>query len=130
MDNILLIVVVGFFSILFLLNIFKILSNIFTKFKDNSEAKENFSEALKEEVNNSVRPHLNSMKGMYEKREEEDMSFSSFVFSSFKDKLGNYVEKSEKMVETEICECCSEYENADCKEAYCLEGSGISCPKS
>jgi len=130
MDNPLLIGLVSFFGLLFILNIIKIFLNLFIKVKDNSEAKESFSEGLKEEVNSNVRPYLTSMEGMYEKQKEGDMSFASFVFSSFKNKLAPYAEKSETMVEEEISKCCDDYQNAACKEAYCLEGAGISCPNS
>jgi hypothetical protein len=66
---------------------------------------------------------------MYEKSASKASTLSAFVFSVFKDKFSTHIEKDEKLVEEEICKCCSEYEGAECKESFCLEGSGLSCPQ-
>ena len=84
---------------------------------------------LRTEIDEQVKPHLTSLEGMYNKSNSTATTLGSFVFSIFKDKLSSYVEKDEKMVEEEICKCCSDYEGAECKESFCLEGSGLSCPK-
>jgi hypothetical protein len=67
---------------------------------------------------------------MYQKSEETDgISFSSYVLGVVKEKLSPLIERDEKLVEEELFSTCSAYEGADCKENYCLEGSGISCSK-
>jgi len=118
-------------SILFL-NFIKIFINIFTKPKMTKEMIETnkVKEELRSEISTTVKPHLTSLEGMYEKSDSKAGSFSAFVLSIFKDKFSTYVEKNEKLLESEISKCCDDYEGAECKESFCLEGSGIACPKS
>ena len=73
-----------------------------------------------------VRPRLASLEKKFDSEKKEGEKFSNFVSNAFKDKFKN---KNEKIVEKEICRCCNGYENADCKEDYCLAGSGASCSK-
>ncbi|CAA6805672.1 MAG: Unknown protein [uncultured Sulfurovum sp.] len=120
-------------GIVLFLNVIKVFSNILSTPK-KVVSKEELEEAalvsdLRLEIDEQVKPHLTSLEGMYKKSNSTAATLGSFVFSIFKDKLSTYVEKDEKMVEEEICKCCSDYEGAECKESFCLEGSGLSCPK-
>ena len=138
MDNntIFIYVLFGIIGVIFFLNIIKIIINIFTKSRAKSKVKEAVEEVnplrdeLRGEINEKVKPHLTSLEGMYEKSNSSESSFSAFVLSIFKDKFSKYQENDEKLLESEIGKCCSDYEGADCKESYCLEGAGISCPQS
>jgi len=88
-----------------------------------------FVAEVRADIEEQVKPHLTSLEGMYNKSESKVESLGAFVFSVFKDKFSSHIEKDEKLVEEEICKCCSEYEGAECKESFCLEGSGLSCPQ-
>ena len=115
------------------LNVIKVFINLFTRSKRKKEVMAEVNtlrEEIREEINKKVKPHLTSLEGMYEKSESSEKTFSSFVFSAFKDKLSTVIGKNEKLVESEICKCCGEYEGSECKESFCLESSGISCPKA
>ena len=130
MDNIIVLYVIGgIVGVVLFLNIIKIFVNIFTRPKAKKEELNPLQKEIREEVNDIVKPNLTSLEGMYEKSNSGASSFSSFVFSVVKDKFSKYLEKDEALVESEICKCCSDYEGAECKESFCLEGSGISCPK-
>ncbi len=128
MDNIVLYIIGAIIGVILFLNIIKIFINIFTRPKVKKEEPNPLQEEIREEVNEIVKPHLTSLEGMYEKSNSDASSFSSFVFSVVKDKFSKYLDKDEALVESEICKCCSDYEGAECKESFCLEGSGISCP--
>ena len=131
MDNIIIYGLFGILGIILLLNFIKILMNVFRNIFVKPKAKESdpLQEEIREEVNKSVKPHLNSLEGMYAKSGSDESSFSAFVLSIFKDKFPTFREKNEKLLESEICKCCGDYEGAECKESFCLEGSGIACPK-
>jgi len=129
-SNLILYVVIGFFAILVFLNLIKIFMNIFsTKAPVVKEEEDPFVAEVRADVESQVKPHLTSLEGMYKKSESKAESLSAFVFSVFKDKFSTQIERDEKLVEEEICKCCSSYEGAECKESFCLEGSGLSCPK-
>ena len=130
MDNTILYIIGAIVGVIFFLNIIKIFINIFTRPKVKKEELNSLQKEIREEVNEIVKPNLTSLEGMYEKSNSDASSFSSFVFSVVKDKFSKYLEKDEALVESEICKCCSDYEGAECKESFCLEGSGISCPNT
>ncbi len=130
-------VIVLFFAVVLFLNLIKVFLNIFSRPKviatQEDSIKEEESPMLKElrsDIDEQVRPHLTSLEGMYEKSGSKLETLGAFVFSVFKDKFSNHIENDEKLVEEEICKCCSEYAGAECKESFCLEGSGLSCPKA
>ena len=140
MDNISTIIMYGMFALLgiiFFLNIISILMNVFKNIfsKPKPKAKVEVEEVdplqgeIQSELNKSLKPHLNSLEGMYAKSGTSESSFSAFVLSIFKDKFSSYREKNEELLESEICKCCGDYEGAECKESFCLEGSGIACSK-
>jgi len=126
-DNIVIYVIFSIIGIVFFMNMIKVFINIFTRPKVEVDP---MQQELRETINETVRPHLTSLEGMYEKSGKKENSFSTFVFSVFKDKLSKYTEKNEKLVEKEIAKCCDDYECSECKESYCLEGAGIACPQS
>jgi len=129
-SHLILYIVVGFFAILIVLNLIKIFMNIFSKPNPIIvEELDPFVAEVRSDVEAEVKPHLTSLEGMYKKSESKAESLEAFVFSVFKDKFSTHIEKNEKLVEEEICKCCSEYEGAECKESFCLEGSGLSCPQ-
>ena len=127
MDKIILYIIGGIVGIILFLNIIKIFINIFTRPKKEINP---IQKEIRAEVNEIVKPNLTSLEGVYEKSNSDASSFATFVFSSVKDKFSKYLEKNEALVESEICKCCGDYEGAECKESFCLEGSGISCPNA
>ena len=130
MDNTILYIIGAIVGVILFLNIIKIFINIFTRPKAKKEEVNPLQQEIRDEVNEVVKPNLTSLEGMYEKSNSDASSFSTFVFSVVKDKFSNYLEKDEALVESEICKCCGDYEGAECKESFCLEGSGISCPNA
>jgi hypothetical protein len=114
-------VVFAFIIIVLVINMLKFISNFFSNRKRYTEVY-----AVRSEVNKVVRPRLASLEKKFDSEKKEGEKFSNFVSNAFKDKFKN---KNEKIVEKEICRCCNGYENADCKEDYCLAGSGASCSK-
>ena len=133
MDKMMVLYIIGgIVGVILFLNIIKIFMNIFTKSQAKKEELNPLQNEIREEVNQIVKPNLTSLEGMYEKSKEDkdSSSFATFVFSAVKDKFSKYLEKNEALVESEICKCCEDYEGAECKESFCLEGSGISCPNS
>jgi ribosomal protein S20 len=114
-------VVFAFIIIVLVINILKFISNFFSNRKRYTEVY-----AVRTEVNKVVRPRLGSLEKKFETEKKEGEKFGHFVSDAFKDK---FKAKNEKIVEKEICRCCNDYENADCKEDYCLAGSGASCSK-
>lgn len=130
MDNIILIVVFAIIGFIILINFVQVIINMFTRTKADVEEPNPLRDELRKEINTKVRPHLNSLEGMYEKSDTQDTKFSTYVYGLFKDTFSSYAVRDEKLVENEICKCCNDYEGAECKEEYCLEGSGISCGKS
>jgi len=127
-DSIVMYVVVAIIGTILFLNFIKIFINIFNKPKITKKIIEEnlFRDELRSEINEKVKPHLTSLEGMYSKSNSTESSFSAFVLSIFKDKLVK--NNNEKLLENEISKCCNDYEGAECKESFCLEGSGISCP--
>jgi len=130
MGNSILLGIFAIIGLIILINFFQVIINMFTRSKAEVEVSNPLRDELRKEINTKVRPHLNSLEGMYEKSEVEDMKFSTYVYNLFKDTFSSYAVRNKKLVESEICKCCNDYESADCKEEYCLEGSGISCGKS
>jgi len=136
MDNIIIYGIFAIVGIILLLNIFNILVNVFrniflkpkTVVPAKVEEVDPLQGEIQSELNKSLKPHLNSLEGMYAKSGTSESSFSAFVLSIFKDKFPTFREKNEELLESEICKCCGDYEGAECKESFCLEGSGISCP--
>ena len=136
MDKIVVIIVFVLIGVILLINLYNVLVSTFIGTPssveddyDEEEANPLLSE-VRSEIDEKVRPHLHSIEGMYEKSEvPEGTSFSSYVLGVVKEKLSPLMEKDEKLVEEEIINTCSAYEGADCKENFCLEGSGISCSK-
>jgi len=129
MDNIVVIGVFILIGIILFFNIIKIIINIFSSSSKPVKEIHPLMGEIRDEVNDKVRPHLHSLEAMHQNSDESDKKFGTFVFSLFKDKFSTYVEKDEKLVEAEICKCCSDYEGAECKEEFCLDGSGIACNK-
>ena len=130
MANTIMLIVFALIGIVLLINVFTVFTNIFGGDKRSpAEVEEDnlFHEELRSEINDNVKPHLNSLEGMYNKSETGDITFSAYVLDKVKEKLTPFLEKDEKLVEEEVCKCCSDYEGAECKENFCLEGSGISC---
>jgi|GEM_PF-1861439 len=121
MEHLILKVALGIIVFILVVNIVKFISDFFTNRKDYQEKSE-----IYREINKQVRPHLVSLEKKFETEKREGDKFGSFVFGLFKDK---FPEKNSKFVEKEICKCCSDYAGADCKEDYCLAGSGLSCDK-
>jgi hypothetical protein len=111
----------AFIILIIFLNLLQFIINFFSNRKRYEEAYD-----IKKEVNTKVRPHLHSLEKKYEKEKKGNEKFGTYVYGLFKDK---FADKNEKMVEREICRCCDGYEKADCKEDYCLAGSGASCTK-
>jgi len=122
--------IVAFFSILLFINLIKVFMNIFSREKVVSKREADpLRSEVRLDIEEQVRPHLTSLEGMYEKSTSKATTLGAFVFSIFKDKFSSHIDKNEKLVEEEIIKCCSEYVGAECKESFCLEGSGLSCPK-
>jgi hypothetical protein len=136
MANIIMWVVFALIGLVLFINIIKVFTNIFRgpdvpveEDDYDEEELDPVREEIRNEINEKIKPHLNSLEGMYEKSEVEDKSFSAYVFEKVKGKLSPLIEKDEKLVEEEVCKCCADYEGAECKENFCLDGSGISCDK-
>ena len=132
MANTIMMGVFALIGLVLLINIVQVFTNIFGGSKPSAVVEEVEEEnplrnEIRSEINEKIKPHLNSLEGMYEKSENDAKSFSAYVLDKVKEKLAPLVEKDEKLVEEEICKCCSDYEGADCKENFCLDGSGISC---
>jgi len=134
MDKTIILIVFSLIGLVLLVNIFNVFTNIFGSSNSNSveefEEDDPLRDEIRSEINDQIKPHLNSLEGMYEKSGSEEKSFSAYVFNKVKEKLAPLIEKDKKLVEDEICKCCSDYEGADCKENFCLDGSGISCEKN
>ena len=134
MDNNRLIIVVVFTIILviLLIKLVSIFRGIFSQPSTSTQEEpklDPFQAIIREEVNSKVKPHLHSLDAMHQKSEDNEKKLSEFVFSLFQSKFSNHIEHNKSMVEEEICKCCSDYEGAECKEEFCLEGAGISCSK-
>jgi len=130
--TIILYIILAILGVILFLNFIKIFVNIFKRPKMTKAMQEAniLRDELRGEIDEKVRPHLTSLEGMYEKSGSKEGSFAGFVLSIFKDKFSTYTEKNEKLLENEISKCCDDYEGAECRESFCLEGAGISCPKS
>ena len=114
-------IVFAFIILILIVNTFMFIVNFFSNRKRYTEVL-----GIRKEVNSKVRPHLHSLEKKFESEKEKGDKFSSYVYGIFKDKFKG---KNEKIVEKEICRCCDGYESAECKEDYCLAGSGVSCSK-
>ncbi len=137
MANNIMLVVFALIGLILLVNILKILTNIFgnsnasvVEEEEDIEEENPLRDEIRSEINEKIKPHLNSLEGMYEKSENDAKSFSAYVFDKVKEKLAPIIEKDEKLVEEEVCKCCGDYEGAECKENFCLDGTGISCDKA
>ncbi len=129
--NNIMVFVFAFIGLILFINLIIVVKNLFTgSSKAVVEEVNPLRDEIRSEINEKIKPHLNSLEGMYTKSESDAESFSAYVVSKVKDKLAPLVAKDEKLVEEEICKCCGDYESADCKENFCLEGSGISCGNS
>ena len=120
-ERVIIIFIFVFIGLILIINILKFILNYFSNNRKYREIKE-----VRTEVNSKVRPYLGSLEKKFEKEDIKDKKFEEYVTEQFKDKFKG---KDEKLVEKEICRCCNGYLNAECKEDYCLEGSGISCKK-
>jgi len=114
-------IVLGFFALIFVSKFLQSILNFFSGKKKYEESK-----SLQNSVNTQVKPYLISLEKKFENDPHAGKSFSGYVHELVKDKFPN---KDEKRVEKVIEKCCSDYSKADCKEDFCLEGSGISCKK-
>jgi hypothetical protein len=121
MENGVVLSIFGFIALLIAINLLISIGKLFSNRKRYQEVY-----AIQDEVNKKVRPYLGSLEKKFEKDESSEETFGKYVFNLFKDKISS---KNEKMVEKAICQCCSDYEGAECKEDFCLEGSGIECKK-
>jgi len=113
--------VFAFIAVVLVINILKFILDFFSNRKRYTEVYD-----VRTEVNRVVRPRLSALEKKFESEKKEGEKFGQFVTEAFKEKFKG---KNEKIVEKEICRCCNGYENADCKEDYCLEGSGANCTK-
>ena len=113
--------VLGFFALIFILKFTQAIVNFFSskkKYKDNK--------SLQQTVNTKVKPYLLSLEKKFENDPDSGDSFGNYVHELVKNKFST---SDEKRVEKAVAKCCSDYSSAECKEDYCLEGSGISCNK-
>ena len=132
MDRDIVVVFLAIMGVIFFFNIIKVFMNVFSSSSSAVvEVPNPLRDEIREEVEEKVKPNLHALEALYGNggASEGGSGFGAFVFDKFKDKFSNFVEKDEKLVETEICNCCSDYEDATCKEEFCLEGAGISCQK-
>ena len=113
--------VLGFFALIFISKFLQAIVNFFSSKKKYQESK-----SLHQTVNVKVKPYLLSLEKKFENDPDSGDSFGNYVHGLVKDKFAN---SDEKRVQKAIAKCCSDYSNAECKEDYCLEGSGISCNK-
>ncbi|HIO96041.1 MAG TPA: hypothetical protein EYG67_04395 [Campylobacterales bacterium] len=104
-----------------------IFANMVKIFLDSFSNKKRYKEIyrVRGEITEKVRPYLGSLEKKF-KNDKNAEKFGVYVYEQFKDKLQS---KNEKLIEKEICKCCSAYEGADCKEDFCLKASGIACDK-
>ena len=120
-NNIVVWAIFGLIAFILFINIIQFITNFFRNRKDYTQRAEVFTE-----INRSIKPNLISLEKKYENDADANGKFGTYVFGLFKDKFKG---KNEKFVEKAICKCCSDYEGADCKEDFCLEGSGVACNK-
>jgi cytoskeletal protein RodZ len=120
-NNIIVLVIFGLIAFILLINMIQFIANFFRNRKDYTQRAEVITE-----INRSIKPNLISLEKKYENDVNAESGFGTYVFELFKDKFKG---KNEKFVEKAICKCCSDYDGADCKEDFCLEGSGASCDK-
>ena len=119
--EIVLYVVLGFFGLIF---IAKFIQSILNFFSGKRKYEESIS--LSNTVNSKVKPYLISLEKKFENDPNSGKHFDEYVHELVKDKFSN---SDEKRVEKVVKKCCADYQNAECKEDFCLEGSGISCKK-
>lgn len=120
-NNSILLVVFALIGLIIIINMLKFIANFFSNRREYLEVNE-----VRQEVNQKVKPYLSSLEKKFEHDEHSGDKFGTYVYGLVKDKFPN---KDEQLVEREICRCCSDYEGAECKEDFCLEGAGISCHK-
>lgn len=117
-------------ALVLLVNLLKVFVNLFThKVSSDTLEEDPFVHEVHLEIEKKIRPHMNSLEGIYHKSASEEKTLSDFVFSVSQEQLSELIQKDEAVVQKEIEKYCSAYENAECKESFCLEGSGISCGK-
>ena len=119
--EIILYAVLGFFVLIFIAKFLQSIVNFFSGKKKYEESK-----SLHHTVNTKVKPYLLSLEKKFENDPNSGNDFSSYVHELVKDKFPN---KDENRVEKIINQCCYDYAGSECKEDFCLEGSGISCKK-
>ena len=112
--NIIIKIVFTFIVVILFINLLKFLANFFSNRKRYNEVCE-----VRTEINSKIRPRLGSLEQKFEKDENSGDDFGKYVYKLFKDEFKN---KNEKIVEREVCKCCQDYENANCKEDFCLNG--------
>jgi hypothetical protein len=118
-NNIVVLVIFGLIIFILFINMIQFIANFFRNRKDYTQRAE-----VVKEINRSIKPNLISLEKKYENDANAESGFGTYVFELFKDKFKG---KDEKFVEKAICKCCNDYDRADCKEDFCLEGSGASC---
>jgi len=113
--------ILGFFALIFISKFVQSILNFFSSKKKYEDSK-----SLHNTVNAKVKPYLLSLEKKFENDPNSGKHFDEYVHELVKDKFGT---QNEKSVEKAIKKCCADYTGADCKEDFCLEGSGISCKK-
>lgn len=121
MENRVVLVIFAFIAVILILNTFKFIADFFSNRREYKEIN-----TIRGEVNQKVKPYLGSLEKKFQNDETAEGKFGHYVYGLFKDQFPG---KDKEIVEREVCRCCSQYEGAECKEDFCLEGSGISCNK-
>lgn len=120
-NNLIILVVFGVIATILLINISQFIANFLRNRRDYAQRAEVYTEIKK-----SIKPHLVNLEKKYKDDEKADGKFGAYVFEVFKDKFKG---KNEQFAQKAVCKCCSDYEGAECKEDFCLEGSGVLCNK-
>jgi len=113
--------VLGFFAVIFMAKFVHAMINFFLGKRKYEESK-----SVQLVVNTKVKPYLLSLEKKFENDPNSGDNFGNYVHELVKDK---FPIKDETRVKKAVTKCCAEYAGAECKEDFCLEGSGISCKK-
>lgn len=122
MENRVVLVIFAFIAVILILNTFKFIADFFSNRREYKEIN-----TIRGEVNQKVKPYLGSLEKKFQNDKAAEGKFGHYVYGLFKDQFPG---KDKEIVKREVCRCCSQYEGAECKEDFCLEGSGIRCNKS